>query len=194
MKKGNKKKTEIQKVTKELIIEKGYGAVTMSEIGQVLQLSAGGLYYHYHSVEEIFLDIVTNETRQVWDLFSEADTIDSLILAFKQYFELEKADLLDADNTLNAIFYQYYYSFPLTVRKEKMGAAYSETIGMITEILNKVYHSPQVAECLANHIYVMLQGLNMLAMTGQIKEETIDREFQETEKLMSRLFLESEGA
>ncbi len=192
MKKGNKRKIEIQKVSKELIIEKGYSAVTMSDIGQRLNLSVGGLYYHYRSVEEIFWDIAANETHNVWSIFEEVNDIESLINAFRKYFEAEKADLLNVENTLNSISYQYYFSFPAEIRRSKMQTAYTETIGNMTLILAKVYGSPQIIEQLSNHTYVMLHGLNVLALTGQITADIIDYEFKKTEILMQWLYSESE--
>ncbi|MGN7764791.1 TetR/AcrR family transcriptional regulator [Paenibacillus sp. 22594] len=192
MKKGSKRKLEIQKASKELIIEKGYSAVTMSDIGQRINLSVGGLYYHYRSVEEIFLDLAANETDNVWSIFEAVNDIESLINVFRKYFKAEKKDLLNVENTLNSISYQYYFSFPAEIRKGKMQAAYTETIGKMTLILSKVFENPQTTEQLCNHIYVMLHGLNVLALTGQITEDIIDYEFKKTEILMRCLYSESE--
>lgn len=100
-------------------LEKGYSLVTMSDVGQKLHLSAGGLYYHYHSVEEILSDIVANETGDVWQLFEQVTDLNSLIIAFRKYFEIVKAALLNFANTLNSILYQYYFSFPAEIRKAK---------------------------------------------------------------------------
>lgn len=36
-------------------------SLTMTDISQELGISIGGLYYHYHSVEEILLDIINVE-------------------------------------------------------------------------------------------------------------------------------------
>ena len=108
MKKGSKRKADIQQATKELIIEKGYSAVTMTDVGERLSLSVGGLYYHYHSVEEIFLDLAANEQKDVWKLFEGVNDIESLIAAVEKYFELEKLDMLNFDKTLNGILMQYY--------------------------------------------------------------------------------------
>lgn len=192
LKKGSKKKLEIQQVTKELIIEKGYPAVTMADIGQRLHLSTGGLYYHYHSLEEIFWDIVANETKDVWSIFSNVNNIDDLIHAFKTYFQVEKRDLLNFDHTLNSILYQYYFSFSVKERTEKMQSDYTSTLGSIYEILKKVYKTPQIIERISNHIYVVLHGLNLLAMTGQLTSTIIDDEFNEIETLLHKFYSESE--
>lgn len=192
MQKGSKRKSDIQHITKELIIEKGYTSVTMTDIGQRMQLSVGGLYYHYHSVEEILLDLIANETGDVWGLFHDIKDFDSLMTAFKKYWDLEKADMLNFENTLNSILYQYYFSFPEKMRREKMKADYKATTSAMTAILQTIYKNPQTAAHLSDHIYVMLHGLNVLAMSGQLRAQTIDQEFYETEKLMRNLYTKSE--
>ena len=58
MEKGNKKKRELQNALKMLATEKGYANVTMKDIGEYVGLSVGGLYHHYHSVDEIFSDLI----------------------------------------------------------------------------------------------------------------------------------------
>ena len=194
MKKGSKRKLDIQRATKALIIEKGYSAVTMADISEALKLSVGGLYYHYHSVEEIFLDIVENETGDVWGIFSKVKDIESLVEAFRLYHQLEKGDMMNFENTLNCIFYPYFFSFPADVRKEKMKEAYLNTINAINTILIKVYKNTGHVKLLSHRIYIMLHGLNILATTGQIDELIIENEFLEVEKLMWQLYHESEEA
>lgn len=193
MKKGSKRKLEIQRATKVLIIEKGYSAVTMADINEVLKLSVGGLYYHYHSVEKIFLDIVENETDDVWGIFSEVKDIESLVEAFRAYQRVEKDDMMNFETTLNCIIYPYFFSFPADVRKEKMKETYLSTINALNTILKKVYKNSGHVKLLSHRIYVMLHGLNILATTGQLDESTIENEFLEVEKLMLQLYHESEG-
>lgn len=71
MDKGKNTRLEIQEHTKKLIYEKGYSAVTMTDISKRMGISVGGLYYHYHSVETVVLDIFSNATGEVWDLVEE---------------------------------------------------------------------------------------------------------------------------
>jgi AcrR family transcriptional regulator len=193
VKKGSKRKLEIQRATKALIIEKGYSAVTMADIGAALKLSVGGLYYHYHSVEEIFLGIVENETGNVWGIFSEVNDIESLVEAFHAYQRVEKYDMMNFENTLNCIIYPYFFSFPADVRKEKIKETYFNTINALNTILKKVYKNSGHVKLLSHRIYIMLHGLNILATTGQLDELIIENEFLEVEKLMLQLYHESEG-
>lgn len=176
MNKGQKTKLLIQNKTRDLILDKGYTAVTMTDIAKALQLSIGGLYHHYHSVESIVLDIIRSGTGEVWEQVTDNQTFKDCLASMRAYFELEKADLLNFNNSLNNIIYQYYFSFPGVLREEKMKEAYQETIRGIETVFGGILLSKDIP-CIANHIFVVLHGLNLLAMTGAITEKIIDFEF-----------------
>lgn len=176
MNKGQKTKLLIQNKTRDLILDKGYTAVTMTDIAKALQLSIGGLYHHYHSVESIVLDIIRSGTGEVWEQVTDNQTFQDCLASMRAYFELEKADLLNFNNSLNNIIYQYYFSFPGVLREEKMKDAYQETISGIETVFGGILLSKDIPG-IANHIFVVLHGLNLLAMTGAITEKIIDFEF-----------------
>ena len=176
MNKGQKTKLLIQNKTRDLILDKGYTAVTMTDIAKALQLSIGGLYHHYHSVESIVLDIIRSGTGEVWEQVTDNQTFQDRLASMRAYFELEKADLLNFNNSLNNIIYQYYFSFPGVLREEKMKDAYQETISGIETVFGGILLSKDISG-IANHIFVVLHGLNLLAMTGAITEKIIDFEF-----------------
>ncbi|MFD3270933.1 TetR/AcrR family transcriptional regulator [Paenibacillus dendritiformis] len=178
MEKGNKTKRRIQCITKELILKKSYSSVTMTDISQELGISIGGLYYHYHSVEEILLDIINAETSTVWDILFNNKTYENFIESIQFYFEAEKKDLLNFENTLNAILYEYYFSFSSEVRKEKWRNAFEKTYNNMVAIISPYISDSEDVSYICNHILVTLHGLNIMAMAGRITSEIIDREFR----------------
>ncbi|MDE7404321.1 MAG: TetR/AcrR family transcriptional regulator [Lachnospiraceae bacterium] len=58
--KGNKTKQDIREKAYRLFAEKGFKDVTMKDICEQTGLSRGGLYRHYESTEQIFLEIINN--------------------------------------------------------------------------------------------------------------------------------------
>ena len=56
--KGEKTKQDIREKAYQLFAEKGFKEVTMKDICERTGLSRGGLYRHYESTEQIFLEIV----------------------------------------------------------------------------------------------------------------------------------------
>lgn len=63
--KGDQTKGQILEAAKVLFIQKGYAAVSMSDLCAATGLSRGGLYRHYASVEEVFSALLTTD-KESW--------------------------------------------------------------------------------------------------------------------------------
>ncbi|MBE5864447.1 MAG: TetR/AcrR family transcriptional regulator [Lachnospiraceae bacterium] len=177
MEKGNRKKRELQNALKMLAIEKGYANVTMKDIGEYVGLSVGGLYHHYHDVEEIFRDLIASETGDVWAGFADVKGLDEFMDALDAYFDAEKKELLGQAPSVNTLMYEYYFSKPeaerIIIMKQSHGAITSE----MTKILMNVYKDKRLSLKMSEHICVVLQGLTSLSFTGCISGKIIEDEF-----------------
>jgi AcrR family transcriptional regulator len=177
MEKGNKKKREIQSALKLLAIEKGYANVTMKDIGEYVGLSVGGLYHHYHDVEEVFRDLIASETDDVWDGFSDVKGFHDFMRALDSYFEAEKQELLGDVPSVNTLMYEYYFSKPEAERVIIMKAAHDEVVSEMSKILSIVYKDKKLRIRMSEHICVVLQGLTHLSFSGCITRKIIEDEF-----------------
>ena len=177
MEKGNKKKRELQNALKMLAIEKGYANVTMKDIGEYVGLSVGGLYHHYHDIEEVFNDLIVSETGDVWASFSDVKNFDAFMAALDAYFEAEKRELLGQVPSVNALIYEYYFSKPEAERIIAMKQAHEAVVSEMTKILKKVYEDKKLCIRMSEHICVVLQGLTNLSFAGSISKRIIDEEF-----------------
>ncbi len=177
MEKGNKKKRELQNALKILSIEKGYANVTMKDIGEYVGLSVGGLYHHYHDVEEIFGDLIASETGDVWDGFSDIKSFDEFMDALDSYFEAEKRELLGEVPSVNTLMYEYYFSKPEDERVIIMKKSHDEVVSEMAKILVKVYKDKKLCRRMSEHICIVLQGLTNLSFSGCISKKTIEEEF-----------------
>lgn len=184
MEKGNKKKRELQNALKMLAIEKGYANVTMKDIGIYVGLSVGGLYHHYHDVEEIFGDLLASETGDVWETFSDVKSFDELMNALDIYFIAEKKELLGQVPSVNTLMYEYYFSKPDAERVAIMKSAHDEVVSEMAKILNKVYQDKKLSVRMSEHICVVLQGLNHLSFSGCISKKIIEDEFKMLKEYM----------
>ena len=184
MGKSETTRQEIMKVTKELILRKGYAQVTMNDVTQASGMSAGGLYYHYHTVEEIVTDILQKETDYVWESIGRPDTPDKLIDAVHIYFENEKHELLDHENSLNWVLYEYYFSFPKEKREKLLKEKHEQTADMIRILLDHFIEDKEKLDMLIKSICTELLGLTMFSMTGLMDEKFIDSRF---DKLLSEI-------
>ena len=186
MEKGNKKKRELQNALKMLAIEKGYANVTMKDIGEYVGLSVGGLYHHYHDVEEVFMDLIASETGDVWDGFSGVKSFDELMNALDAYFDAEKKELLGQVPSVNTLMYEYYFSKPEAERVIIMKTAHDEVVSEMSKILGKVYKDKKLSIRISEHICVVLQGLTSLSFSGSISKKIIEEEFK-----MLKLYLKN---
>ena len=177
MEKGNKKKRELQNALKMLAIEKGYANVTMKDIGEYVGLSVGGLYHHYHDVEEVFRDLLASETGDVWEDFSNVKNFEELMDALDAYFEAEKKELLGQTPSVNTLMYEYYFSKPEAQRIIIMKQAHDTAVSEIAKILGKVYKDRKFSLKMSEHICIVLQGLNHLSFSGVISKKIIEEEF-----------------
>ena len=178
MEKGNKKKRELQNALKMLAIKKGYANVTMKDIGEYVGLSVGGLYHHYHDVEEIFGDLLASETGDVWENFSYVRSFDDLMDALDAYFEAEKKELLGEVPSVNTLMYEYYFSKPEAERIIIMKQAHEMVVSEMTKILGKVYEDKKISLRISEHICIVLQGLTSLSFSKCISKKIIEEEFK----------------
>lgn len=188
MEKGNKKKRELQNALKMLAIEKGYANVTMKDIGEYVGLSVGGLYHHYHDVEEIFNDLILSETGDVWDGFSDVKSFDEFMNALDAYFESEKKELLGLVPSVNTLMYEYYFSKPETERIIIMKQAHDTVVSEMTKILVNTYTDNKLCKRIAEHICIVLQGLTNLSFSGCINNKIIEEEFTMLKEYMIRIY------
>lgn len=190
MKKGDKKKQELQQALKELSVEKGYANVTMKDIGKRVGLSVGGLYHHYHSIEEIFGDLIESETEEVYGSFDGITDFDTFMVAVDAYFKQEKKELLSEEMSINIQMLEYYFSFPEQKRLSIMKASHDEAVKRLAGILLPVYKDKKLTEELTEHIYVTLQGLVILSASGVATAERVDSEFRELKEFLRKNYEE----
>ena len=178
MEKGNRKKRELQNALKMLAIEKGYANVSMKDIGEYVGLSVGGLYHHYHDVEDVFRDLIACETGDVWGGFSGVKTFGELMDALDAYFDIEKKELLGQVPSVNTLMYEYFFSKPEAERIVIMKKSHDTAVLEMAKILINVYADKKLSLRISDHICVVLQGLNYLSSSGCISAEIIDEEFK----------------
>ncbi|MBR1751297.1 MAG: TetR/AcrR family transcriptional regulator [Ruminococcus sp.] len=178
MGKTKETKQEIMKVTKQLILEKGYAQVTMNDVTQASGMSAGGLYYHYRTVGDIVKEILTAETNNVWESIGSPKNPQELIDTVRIYLDSEKHELMDYKNSLNWVLYEYYFSFPREQRETLLKQQHEKTADMLRNILSPFICDNDRLDILINSICIELLGLTMLSMTGGIEEKIIDSRFE----------------
>ena len=70
--KGDKTKQFIVKTAAGLFSQKGFTAVTMKDICEACNLSRGGLYRHFGSTKEIFIEVLERDKNDAEESIDQA--------------------------------------------------------------------------------------------------------------------------
>ena len=74
--KGDAARLRILESAQSLFSQKGFCAVTMQDICDATGFSRGGLYRHYSSCEDIFIDIILQEQAHAYSELQRAKALD----------------------------------------------------------------------------------------------------------------------
>ena len=73
--KGDKTKLSIVKTAAGLFSQKGFTAVTMKDICEACDLSRGGLYRHFGSTKDIFIEVLERDKNDAEESLDQAITM-----------------------------------------------------------------------------------------------------------------------
>lgn len=87
---GEETKKRITAKATQLFNQKGYGAVTMNEVCEAAEVSKGSLYHHFPSKEELFLQVVEEDSQQwnsEWErIRASAGSIEEQLYALAEHY------------------------------------------------------------------------------------------------------------
>lgn len=107
--KGENTKQYIREKAYQLFAKKGFKAVTMKDICELTGLSRGGLYRHYESTEQIFLEIVnTFSNNQKNEVFTKMEQHISAITILEDILSRYASEMIDCENSISLAIYEFY--------------------------------------------------------------------------------------
>jgi AcrR family transcriptional regulator len=177
--KSNQKRQHILACAYQVFAQKGYRAVTMQDIVIACEISRGGLYLHFNSVEEIFAAVLQMEEQAGEEsgegLPKDAGAADILALFMKE----QKKDILGKSNPLSVAIYEYY--FAMNHPKTNLLAHQFRT-GVL--ILQKLISDGVAAgefycedpQGYATDVMYALEGMKIITRTSGLSEAEIDQQ------------------
>lgn len=169
--KGAKTKEEIRRQAYGLFAEKGFKAVTMTDICERTGLSRGGLYRYYSGTGQIFAEILSEE-------YVIADRIErkeraGVILA--DMLEAIRVEIMDREQSLSLAIYEYAslgneeFFADINARAKRRWISLLE-YGMETGEFKTVD-----AERISDLILYYYQGLRMWSRVISFEEQVAER-------------------
>ncbi len=101
--KGVKTKEKILQEAYLLFAEKGFKAVTMTDICEKTGLSRGGLYRYYSGTEQIFSEIISKE----YVISDRIERHESAISILEDMLEAIRREIMDKELSLSLAIYEY---------------------------------------------------------------------------------------
>lgn len=179
--KSAQKKQLIVQTARRIFVEKGYKDVTMKDIVEACEISRGGLYLYFNSVEEVFLAVMCAEEAETDDLFSrelkeDATAVDVLMIFLKE----QKREILRCKEDLSVAVYEYYFANPMMGEENPLRGRFREAANALTQLIEMGIANGEFydvdARMAANNIMFVLEGLRICAHTMGITESMVDDE------------------
>lgn len=107
--KGDKTKQDIREKAYQLFAEKGFKDVTMKDICELTGLSRGGLYRHYESTEQIFLEIVNAfSNQQKSEVLAKIEKRIPATTILEELLSRYAKEMIDCQNSISLAIYEFY--------------------------------------------------------------------------------------
>lgn len=107
--KGDKTKQDIREKAYQLFAEKGFKDVTMKDICELTGLSRGGLYRHYESTEQIFLEIVNAfSNQQKSEVLAKIEQRIPATTILEELLTRYAREMIDYQNSISLAIYEFY--------------------------------------------------------------------------------------
>lgn len=106
---GDRTRQDIRDRAYQLFAERGFKEVTMKDICERTGLSRGGLYRHYESTEQIFLEIVNAfSDQQKNEVFSKMEEHIPAVVILEELLSKYEREMNDSENSFSLAICEYY--------------------------------------------------------------------------------------
>lgn len=164
--KGEKTKQEIREKAYHLFAEKGFKEVTMKDICELTGLSRGGLYRHYESTGQIFLEIVnTFSDRQKGEVFTKIEQHIPATVILEELLSKYAEEMIDCENSLSLAIYEFYSNPAISREENSVKRQYEISKATWTALINygigTKEFTPVNPESVFNIMIFAYQGVRM---------------------------------
>lgn len=189
--KGDRTREVIRKKAYGLFAEKGYKAVTMKDICEATGLSRGGLYRHYESTEQIFLEIMdgfSNRQREEIESkikrgISACGILEELLLRYKE-------EMVDCENSLSLAIYEFYSDPAVSKTDNSVVRQYEASKGAWRELIDYGISTKEFLSVDPEGIFHLVvfayQGVRMYSRLMEMDERIPGQIVNEVKRLLIR--------
>lgn len=179
--KGDNARLKIIECAHSLFCQKGYSGVTMKDICELSGFSRGGLYRHYSSTEEIFMDIIRFEQSKAYEALENArmrelepDTVLYAFLRSRMRRVAEPSHSFDV--AVSEFAANSEKGRQLLIKRAE------DSVGIITELI-KSGNAVGAFKCsdprsVASHIIWLIEGMSRHSSLLTITDDSINSQIE----------------
>ena len=187
--KGEKTKQDIREKAYQLFVEKGFKEVTMKDICELTGLSRGGLYRHYESTSQIFLEIVNDfSNSQKSEIFTKIEQHIPATTILEEILSKYANEMLDYKNSISLAVYEFY-SNPMVSKednsvKKQYEISKSTWVELINYGIDTKEFNPVTPESIFNIIIFAYQGVRMYSRLMKMDKDIPTQIINEIKRLL----------
>ena len=187
--KGEKTKQDIREKADPLFAKKGYKDITMKDICELTGLSRGGLYRHYESTEQIFLEIVNAfSNKQKNEIFTKIEQHIQATTILEELLSRYTSEMIDSENSISLAIYEFYSNPAISKEDNSVKKLYEISKSTWIELINygietKEFNSVN-PESIFNVIIFAYQGVRMYSKLMKIDKDIPTQIINEIKRLL----------
>ncbi len=187
--KGEMTKQDIREKAYQLFAQKGFKEVTMKDICELTGLSRGGLYRHYESTSQIFLEIVNAfSDQQQTEIFSKIEQHIPAVTILEELLSKYTNEMLDCENSISLAICEFYSNPAISKEDNSVKRQYeiskSTWIGLINYGIRTKEFNPVDPESIFNLVIFAYQGVRMYSRLVKIDQAVPTQIMHEIKKLL----------
>lgn len=186
---GEKTKQEIRENAYQLFAEKGFKEVTMKDICERTGLSRGGLYRHYESTGQIFLEIVNGfASKQKDEVFAKMEQHMLAAVILEELLTKYVSEMTDCESSLSLAICEFYSNPAICKEDNSVKKQYEISKATWTALINygigTKEFNPVKPEAVFHVMIFAYQGVRMYSRLMKIDHEIPAQMIGEIKRLL----------
>lgn len=187
--KGDKTKQDIREKAYQLFAEKGFKDVTMKDICERTGLSRGGLYRHYESTEQIFLEIVDAfSDRQRKEIAAKIAAHIPAVAILEELLSGYAEEMLDAENCFSLALCEFYSDPAIPKENNSITKQYGISKAAWVELIHYGMETKEFARVNPESIFHIMifayQGVRMYSRLMKMDHDIPNQVMGEVKRLL----------
>lgn len=188
---GDRTRQDIRDGAYRLFAEKGFKEVTMKDICERTGLSRGGLYRHYESTEQIFLEIVDAfSNQQKNEVFSRMEKHVPAVVILEELLSKYEREMNDSENSFSLAICEYYSDPAISKEDNAVKRQYEISKATWTALINYGIGTKEFKRVNPESVFHILvfayQGVRMYSRLMKIDRDIPDQIITEIKGLLLR--------